>query len=76
MRVHVLLRFGVLYIQRGKFRPRLIELVRQNSSAEVEATTAAAIAALPDLERAASTATKLKAVGPATASGRPSHIDC
>lgn len=55
-------------LTRGKFRPRLTELVQQNSSADVETTTAAAITALPDLERAVATASKLKAVGPATAS--------
>lgn len=55
--------------QRGKFRPQLMKLVQQNSHDDVETTTAAAIAALPDLEKAVGIASKLKAVGPATASG-------
>ena len=46
-----------------------MDLVQQNSSADVEASTGAAIAALPDLERAVGIASKLKGVGPATASG-------
>lgn len=46
-----------------------MELVQQNSSAEVEAITEAAISALPDLEKAVTIASKLKGVGPATASG-------
>ena len=57
-------------MQRGKFRPRLTELVQQNSSEEVESTSKSAIAALPDLENAVKILTKLKAVGPATASGK------
>ena len=56
-------------MQRGKFRPRLTEMVQENTSEEVETVTAEAIAALPDLEKAMTVATKLKAVGPATASG-------
>ena len=47
-----------------------MDLVQQNDPAEVEATTTAAIAALPDLERAVTIASKLKGVGPATASGK------
>lgn len=46
-----------------------MKLVQQNSHDDVETTTAAAIAALPDLEKAVGIASKLKAVGPATASG-------
>lgn len=57
------------FFQRGKFRPRLTELVQQNDPAEVEKVTQDAIAALPNLETAVKTLTRLKAVGPATASG-------
>ena len=46
-------------------------MVRQNSSEDVERVTGAAIAALSDLERAVSLATQLRAIGPATASGKP-----
>lgn len=51
-----------------------MKLVQQNSPSDVEATTAAAIAALPDLEKAVGIASKLKAVGPATASGQPKSL--
>lgn len=57
------------YIQRGKFRPRLTEMVKQNSHEEVESVTKEALAALPNLSEAMTHVTKLKAVGPATASG-------
>ncbi|CAI8050614.1 hypothetical protein GBAR_LOCUS27775 [Geodia barretti] len=58
-------------LARGKFRPRLMEMVRQNSPEDVEKVTGSAIGALPDLERAVRLATQLRAVGPATASGLP-----
>ena len=56
-------------LQRGKFRPRLTEMVKQNSREEVELVTRKGLASLPDLSRAMTQLTKLKAVGPATASG-------
>lgn len=59
-----------LFTQRGKFRPRLTQLVQQNSPQDVESITKAGIAALPDLEKAIGILTQLKAVGPATASGQ------
>ena len=59
----------LLCFQRGKFRPRLTELVQQNDPSEVEKVTGDAIAVLPQLEMAVKTLTRLKAVGPATASG-------
>ena len=56
-------------LQRGTFRPRLTELVQQNTSSQVEKVTGDAIAALPNMETAIKLLTQLKAVGPATASG-------
>ena len=49
-------------------------MVKQNSREEVEGVTRKAIAALPDLNAAMAHLTKLKAVGPATASGTLSYI--
>lgn len=57
------------YWQRGKFRPRLTELVKGNSRDTVEEVTETGIALLPKLEAAIQHVSKLKGVGPATASG-------
>lgn len=43
--------------------------MKQNSHEEVEEVTKTGLAALPDLNAAMTQLTKLKAVGPATASG-------
>lgn len=44
-------------------------MVKENSREEVEGVTKKGLAALPDLNTAITHLTKLKAVGPATASG-------
>jgi len=64
--------FSCIFIstQRGKFRPRLSGLVRQNKAEEVEQVSREAIALLPNLEAAVKHLCQLKAVGPATASGK------
>ncbi|KAH0631808.1 hypothetical protein JD844_019635 [Phrynosoma platyrhinos] len=53
---------------RGKFRPRLQQLVATNSREMVEACTKKAYQLLPDIPAAVQELSKLKAVGPATAS--------
>ncbi|XP_053220735.1 uncharacterized protein LOC128401561 isoform X2 [Podarcis raffonei] len=53
---------------RGKFRPRLQQLVATNSSEMVESCTRKAFQLLPDVAAAMTELCKLKAVGPATAS--------
>ena len=60
----------VLVLQRGKFRPRLSELVKENSPADVERITEEGLARLPgSLTAAVKHLSQLKGVGPATASG-------
>ena len=58
--------------QRGKFRPRLMPMVQSNNAETVREATAEAFQCLPDLDKAMGQATRLKAVGPATASGETS----
>ncbi|KAL9956139.1 hypothetical protein ACROYT_G037574 [Oculina patagonica] len=53
---------------RGKFRPRLTQLIQANSSETVKEVTSKAFKCLPDVKLAITELTKLKAVGPATAS--------
>ncbi|CAH3021343.1 unnamed protein product [Porites evermanni] len=55
-------------LMRGKFRPRLTQLVQTNDSETVKEVTSKAFKCLPDIKQAISELTKLKAVGPATAS--------
>jgi len=55
-------------LTRGKFRPRLTQLVQTNSSETVKEVTSKAFKCLPDVKSAINELTKLKAVGPATAS--------
>ena len=55
--------------QRGKFRPRLQDLVESNSEEQVEMCSKKAFRLLPDLRKSISALTELKGVGPATASG-------
>ena len=63
----------VFCFQRGKFRPRLTELVQQNSEKDVESISKAAFKAEKNPEKAVKELSKLKAVGPATASGTYLH---
>uniref|UniRef100_A0A452H6D7 Uncharacterized protein n=2 Tax=Gopherus agassizii TaxID=38772 RepID=A0A452H6D7_9SAUR len=55
-------------LARGKFRPRLQQLVATNSSETVESCTRKAFQLLPDVTAAITELSQLKAVGPATAS--------
>ncbi|XP_054849603.1 uncharacterized protein LOC129339027 isoform X2 [Eublepharis macularius] len=55
-------------LSRGKFRPRLQQLVATNSTESVESCTEKAFRLLPDVAAAITELSKLKAVGPATAS--------
>ena len=59
-------------MQRGKFRPRLTELVKENSSEKVEEVSKEAIAFLPNLKQAVEHLCQLRGIGPATASGEDS----
>ena len=64
----------VLVLQRGKFRPRLSQLVKENSPADVERITEEGLARLPGgLTAAVKHLSQLKGVGPATASGIYNH---
>lgn len=53
---------------RGKFRPRLKQLVSSNSAGTVESCTGKAFQLLPDVSAAIDELCKLKGIGPATAS--------
>ncbi|KAJ8245780.1 hypothetical protein GJAV_G00260240 [Gymnothorax javanicus] len=55
-------------LTRGKFRPRLQQLVATNSSESVESCTKKAFGLLPDITAAITELSSLKALGPATAS--------
>ncbi|XP_052262992.1 uncharacterized protein LOC127866488 isoform X2 [Dreissena polymorpha] len=55
-------------LTRGKFRPRLTEMVASNSEDEVVAASTKAFKALPNISAAIQALSVLKAVGPATAS--------
>ncbi|XP_033102570.1 uncharacterized protein LOC117105517 [Anneissia japonica] len=55
-------------LARGKFRPRLAELVQTNTPELVETSSKKAFQSLPDLKSALKHLVVLKAVGPATAS--------
>lgn len=56
-------------LQRGKFRPRLQQLVASNSEDTVEKCSRKAFSLLPDVKAAIAELSALKGVGPATASG-------
>lgn len=56
-------------LQRGKFRPRLQQLVASNSEDTVEKCSRKAFSLLPDVKAAIAELSSLKGVGPATASG-------
>lgn len=65
-------------LSRGKFRPRLQEMVQTNSPELVESSSKKAFKKLPNVAAAIKELTVLKAVGPATASavlaaGAPEH---
>lgn len=60
------------FLQRGKFRPRLQQLVASNSAAAVERCSRAAFSLLPDVQAAVAELSSLTGVGPATASGEQS----
>ncbi|XP_013786904.1 uncharacterized protein LOC106470874 [Limulus polyphemus] len=53
---------------RGKFRPRLVDLVRINTETAVKQTSKKAFRKLPNVTSAITALTTLKGVGPATAS--------
>ncbi|XP_023663920.1 uncharacterized protein [Paramormyrops kingsleyae] len=55
-------------LTRGKFRPRLQQLVATNPSETVEKCTKKAFSLLPDIQAAITELSSLKALGPATAS--------
>ncbi|XP_003382942.1 PREDICTED: uncharacterized protein LOC100634549 [Amphimedon queenslandica] len=55
-------------LTRGKFRPRLTDLVKENTEKNVMDITTKAFSLLPNVRKAIEMLTKLKAVGPATAS--------
>nr|XP_033818445.1 uncharacterized protein LOC117368823 [Geotrypetes seraphini] len=55
-------------LTRGKFRPRLQQMVATNPSETVESCTRRAFKLLPDVEAAITELSQLKAIGPATAS--------
>ncbi|XP_056286292.1 uncharacterized protein zgc:112496 isoform X2 [Pseudoliparis swirei] len=55
-------------LTRGKFRPRLQQLVASNSAAAVERCSRAAFSLLPDVQAAVAELSSLTGVGPATAS--------
>ncbi|XP_067859839.1 uncharacterized protein zgc:112496 [Heptranchias perlo] len=55
-------------LTRGKFRPRLQQMVKTNSTDSVESCTRKAFKLLPDISAAITEISKLKALGPATAS--------
>lgn len=59
-----------LALQRGKFRPRLQQLVASNSDDTVEKCSRKAFSLLPDVRAAITELSALKGVGPATASGQ------
>ncbi|KAM4631787.1 uncharacterized protein O3C94_018376 [Discoglossus pictus] len=55
-------------LKRGKFRPRLQQLVSSNPEATVESCTSKAFKLLPDISAAINELCQLKGIGPATAS--------
>lgn len=57
-------------LQRGKFRPRLQQLVASNSDETVGKCSRKAFSLLPDVRAAIAELSALKGVGPATASGK------
>ncbi|XP_026056504.1 uncharacterized protein LOC113042132 [Carassius auratus] len=55
-------------LTKGKFRPRLQQLIGSNSEEAVQSSTSKAFGLLPDVQAAITELCKLKGVGPATAS--------
>ncbi|TSL82519.1 hypothetical protein Baya_6618 [Bagarius yarrelli] len=60
-------------LTRGKFRPRLKQLISSNSKETVLLCTKKAFAILPDVQSAIAELSTLKGLGPATASGNQGH---
>lgn len=56
-------------MQRGKFRPRLTEMVNSNGDVDVKTISMTSLKLADKPEAAIKELNKLKAVGPATASG-------
>lgn len=61
--------------QRGKFRPRLKQLVGSNSEEVVLQCTKKAFCLLPDVQSAIAELSTLKGLGPATASGKCTRVE-
>ncbi|MGH0165372.1 UNVERIFIED_CONTAM: hypothetical protein FKN15_048731 [Acipenser sinensis] len=61
-------------LTRGKFRPRLQQLVAANPNERVETCTRRAFGLLPDVQAAIAELSTLKALGPATASDRAAFM--
>ncbi|XP_026114098.1 uncharacterized protein LOC113092646 isoform X1 [Carassius auratus] len=55
-------------LTKGKFRPRLQQLIGSNSEEAVQSSTSKAFGLMPDVQAAITELCKLKGVGPATAS--------
>ena len=60
------------FLQRGKFRPKLLSLIEQNSEEDVRKISEKSFKIAKDITAAMKEISKLKAVGPATASGEHS----
>lgn len=66
--------FSVHFLQRGKFRPRLTELIKSNSEKDIKEITSKSYGHIKEPEAAIKELCKLKGVGPATASGESGNI--
>ncbi|EDO35015.1 predicted protein [Nematostella vectensis] len=55
-------------LSRGKFRPRLVDLIKSNSDDKIDTLTKKAFKLLPDVIQAIKVLSELNGVGPATAS--------
>ncbi|XP_031564028.1 uncharacterized protein LOC116299507 [Actinia tenebrosa] len=55
-------------LSRGKFRPRLVDLIKSNSPETISENTRMAFKLLPNIEKSIKKLSELKGVGPATAS--------
>ena len=66
--------FSLHFLQRGKFRPRLTELIKSNSEKDIKEITSRSHGHIKEPEAAIKELCKLKGVGPATASGESGNI--
>ena len=66
--------FSLHFLQRGKFRPRLTELIKSNSEKDIKEITSKSYGHIKEPETAIKELCKLKGVGPATASGESENI--